>query len=105
MTDYVDVSIDLLTASLALGTGFFAFTIRNNFRGGLMWKPWRVIAPSPFVLAAAEANHIYEDLEGPSTLATSLHVILEAGFVLMLFYGFYLFYKVWGASSVEGETT
>jgi TRAP-type C4-dicarboxylate transport system permease small subunit len=103
MTDYVDISIDLLTASLALGTGLFAFAVRNSFKGGAMGKPWQVIASSPFVLAAAEANHIYEDFEGTSSLTTWMHAVLEAGFVLMLFYGLVQFYRSREAPADEGE--
>jgi hypothetical protein len=103
MTDYADVSIDIFTAALAVGTGLFAFMVRSRFRGGLFWKPWQVIAPSPFVLAAAEVNHIYEDFGGSTMVATWLHAILEAGFVLMLFYGFYLFYRVGGPPPNESE--
>jgi len=102
MTDYADISIDILTAALAVGTGLFAYMVRNRFRGGPFWNPWQVIAPSPFVLAAAEANHIYEDFDGSTMLATWLHAILEAGFVLMLFYGFYLFYRAWDSAPEEG---
>jgi hypothetical protein len=103
LTDFVDVSIDLFTAALAVGTGAFATLIRRKFAGGALWKPWRVLAASPFVLAAAEVNHIYEDFVGSNTLADSLHVILEAGFVLALFYGFYLIYVASVPLSDEGE--
>ena len=102
MTDYADISIDLFTAALALGTGIFAVLIRNRFKGGILWEPWRVLASSPFVLAGAEANHIYEDLVGSNALAYWLHVILEAGFVLILFYGFYLLYSAWVPQAEEG---
>ena len=102
MTDYADVSIDLFTAALALGTGIFAVIIRDRFKGGILWEPWRVLAASQFVLAAAEVNHIYEDLVGSNALAYWLHVILEAGFVLILFYGFYLLYAAWVSSTGEG---
>lgn len=103
MTDYADISIDLFTAALALGTGVFAMVVRNKFEGGVLWNPWRVLTASPFVLAAAEANHIYEDLAGPNTVAYWLHVILEAGFVLILFYGFYLIYEGSPLSSEGGD--
>lgn len=103
MIDFVDVSIDILTAALAVGTGFVAILIRGKFKESILWKPWRILASSPFVLAAAEANHIYEDFVGSNTLAYSFHVVLEAGFVLMLFYGFYLLYKAWVPSQGEEE--
>ena len=99
MIDYADVSIDLFTAALALGTGIFSVIIRNRFKEGILWEPWRVLTVSPFILAAAEVNHIYEDLVGSSTLAYWLHALLEAGFVLVLFYGFYLLYEAWVPSS------
>ena len=102
MIDYSDVSIDLFTAALALGTGIFAMMVQNEFRGGVLRGPWRVLAVSPFILAAAEASHIYEDVVGSSTLAYWLHVLLEAGFVLVLFYGFYLVYDAWVPSSESG---
>jgi succinate dehydrogenase hydrophobic anchor subunit len=60
-----------------------------------------VLTLAPFVLAAAEVNHIYEDFEGPTSLASWLHVVLEAGFVLILFYGFYLLFR---ALSPPSET-
>ena len=103
MIDYADISIDLFTAALALGTGIFAMIVGGKFRGGILWRPWRILAASPFVLAAAEANHIYEDFVVSSTVAYWLHVILEAGIVLILIYGFYLVYVAWVNPSGEAD--
>jgi len=103
LTDYADISIDLFTAALAVGTGTFALLVSGRFHGGPLWMPWRVLAVSPFVLAAAEANHIYEDFVGTNVLADSLHVILEAGFVLVLFFGLYQVYAASVPPSDEGE--
>ncbi|HEV2225938.1 MAG TPA: hypothetical protein VGR56_03935 [Nitrososphaerales archaeon] len=95
MTDIADVSIDLLTFSLAIGASFFAFLIRNKFKGGLLQKPWQIIGPAPLVYAFGELSHVFEEVTGTTALLEALHVVLEATFVLMLLYGFYSFHKAW----------
>ncbi len=95
MVDYVDVAIDLVTFSLALGVSFFAFLIRNGFKGGIVEKPWRVIGPAPLAYAAGQLVHVAQDLYGESPLLEAGHLIFEGLFLLMLLYGFYLIYLIW----------
>lgn len=87
---------DLIIIVLALGAGVFAFSIRNSFRGGLLWRPWRIIGPSPFLFALGEFFHVLKHIWGDSVpVVDLLHLFAEVGFVAMLMYGFYLFNKVW----------
>lgn len=94
MIDVIDVTADTTSVVLALGVAFFAIAIRNRFRGGLLWGPWRVIGPSPILFALGEMSRILEDVLG-IPLLNLFHLIFEVGFLIMLLYGFYLFYKVW----------
>ncbi len=95
MIDFLDLSVDLVTVAFAVGAGFFAVLVRNQFKGGLMERPWRVIGPSPLVFALGEVVHVGQEYAGDVPQLEFLHVSLEMLFVLMLMYGFYLFYKAW----------
>ncbi len=91
----LDIIVDLIVTVLALGAGVFAFSIRNRFRGGLLWRPWQIIGPSPFLFALGEFSNVLRDIWGDSVLIESIHLFAEVGFIAMLMYGFYLFNKAW----------
>ena len=92
--DPLDLSIDVVTTALAFGAGFYAFRIRSTFKGGLLWRAWRIIGPSAVIYGFSKVVGILDDTVG-GTFLLLLQSILELLFVLALFSGFYLFHKSW----------
>ncbi len=94
LIDPLDLSIDIVTAVLAFGAGFFAFRIRSTFKGGLLWRAWRIIGPSAVIYGFGKVAGILADtLDSPFLLF--VQTILELFFVLALASGLYFFHKAW----------
>lgn len=91
----MDVVIDLVAFSLAIGISFFAFLIRNKFRGGMLWRPWQIIGPAPPAYAAGELVHVGQGVYGDVQLLQVGRLAFEGLFLVMLLHGFYLFYRIW----------
>ena len=87
--------VDLVAFSLALGISFFAYMIRNRFRGGMLWRPWQIIGPAPLAYAAGELVHVGQDIYGNMWWLEVGHLAFEGLFLILLLYGFYLFYRIW----------
>ncbi|MFQ6135293.1 MAG: hypothetical protein ACE5KU_05720, partial [Nitrososphaerales archaeon] len=104
MSEILEITLDIFTVVFALGVAFFALMVRNIFRGGLLWRPWRIIGPSPLLFAFAELNHITQEILGNLPILGYIHSIFETIFLIVLLYGFYLFYKVWRPTNTgKGE--
>jgi hypothetical protein len=91
----LDLTVDLVTFSLAIGAAFFAVLVRNQFKGGMLWRPWSILGPSPLVYAFGEVMHIAGEMMGGSDFLETVHVACEAIFLMMLMLGFYLLYRAW----------
>jgi hypothetical protein len=90
----LDLSIDLVTVALAFGAGFFALKIRATFKGGRLWRPWQIIAPSLILYGISGVTEVLAESTGSSIL-DFLESTFELLFVLILVYGLYMFYKAW----------
>ena len=103
MFDLLDVSFDLVSVALAIGATFYAFMLRNRFKGGLLWKPWRIIGNAPLVYAIAQTVHIFQEATGMGQSLEFLSAFLEALFVLILLYGLYALNGFWAPRTKKGE--
>ena len=92
-----ELVFDLSTMLLAVGMTYYAYRIRDTFRDSILWRPLQVFGMSPLLVALGELFHVIPeilDLED-SQLFGVAHQILETGFMALLLYGFYLFYRAW----------
>src|SRR3990170_6367080 len=92
-----ELVFDLSTMLLAFGMTYYAYRIRDTFRDSILWRPLQVFGMSPLLVALGELFHVIPeilDLED-SQLFGVAHQILETGFMALLLYGFYLFYRAW----------
>ncbi|MCL5318925.1 MAG: hypothetical protein M1503_11800 [Thaumarchaeota archaeon] len=82
---------------LAAGMFYYAYSIRNTFRGSILWRPLQVFGISPMILVLGELFDIISDIleiNGGQPFRVA-HRILETGFMVLLLFGFYLFYRAW----------
>jgi hypothetical protein len=99
LIDVIDLAVDLITTALVFGAGFYAFKIRSTFKGGILWRPWRVIGPAPIIYGLARIAETLSEVLDVSVFR-EIQALLELIFVLTLAYGFYLFYKAWNPKEI-----
>ena len=94
----------LALAGLEFATWFFAFETRKTFKGGIFWNAWRFIAPSLLFLMANQLILTYEAVNGSTDMIDAVAESFEAMGTILIFVGFYLFYKAWNPRGIVKES-
>jgi hypothetical protein len=95
MVNIVEVTLDLVVVTFSLGLSFYTYHLSRSFRGGWFEHPFKVLTISALLFAVAESLDVVKELTEVHLLA-NVHILLEAAFVLLLFYVFRSFHKSWG---------
>jgi hypothetical protein len=94
MVDWVEVGLDLIVVTFSLGLSFYSYHLSKSFRGGWFEFSFKVLAVSALLFAIAESLDVMKEFTEVHLLGNA-HIILEAVFVLLLFYAFRSFHKSW----------
>jgi hypothetical protein len=95
--EYLMAALSAATALFAIGVAFYGYLLLGIFKGGELAKPFQILAPSAFLLAASETVAIVGGLLITEWVAEVIQITLRSLFLLSLFWGFYRFNRLWVA--------
>jgi len=95
--EYVLMAISAVTALFAIGLSSYGYALLKTFKGGELEKPFKILAPSGFILAASEATSIFGSTIIDDWLINVIQITARSLFILTLFLGFHRFSKLWVA--------
>ncbi len=100
----VEIIVDSLVIFLSLGLSFYAYYLSRVFRGGIMEKPFRILALAPLFFMIGESMRLLEVTGILAEFVDILHSVGEGFFIVVLFYGFSLLSSIWRSKKL-GQTT
>jgi hypothetical protein len=90
--DVLKLAIDVFGMVFALGMSSYAFLLSKALKGGMLEKPFRILALSPLVFVLGE---LVDSFEATSETLIVIHDVFEVAFVAVVFLGILSIYTVW----------